>query len=50
MDVMKTSKKIVERNGGNVSEIYFVACGGSVVDMYVSDFFVRSESAHITSG
>lgn len=50
MDVMKTSKKIVERNGGNVSEIYFVACGGSLVDMYVSDFFVRSESAHITSG
>jgi fructoselysine-6-P-deglycase FrlB-like protein len=50
MNVTQSAKEIVERNGGKISEIYFVACGGSLVDMYVSDFFVRSESISITSG
>lgn len=50
MNVIPTVEQIVERNGGTVSEIYYVACGGSLVDMYVSDFFVRTESAGIVSG
>ena len=50
MNVIPTVEQIVERNGGVVSEIYYVACGGSLVDMYVSDFFVRTESIGIVSG
>ncbi|MBT1163037.1 SIS domain-containing protein [Bifidobacterium felsineum] len=50
MNVVPTVEQIIERNGGKVSEIYYVACGGSLVDMYVSDFFVRTESVGITSG
>ncbi|WP_265094734.1 hypothetical protein [Enterococcus faecium] len=39
MDVAKTVNAIVEKNDGEISGIYLVACGGSLVDMYVSDYF-----------
>lgn len=50
MNVVPVVDQIIERNGGKVSEVYYVACGGSLVDMYVSDFFVRTESTGVTSG
>lgn len=50
MDVTKTVKGILEKNNGEVSGIYFVACGGSLVDMYVAEYFMKSESAKCFTG
>lgn len=49
MNATEIAKQLVEHNGGVVSDIFFVACGGSLVDMYVSDYFVRTESKRIGS-
>lgn len=43
MDVKKVVTEIVKKNGGELSNIYFVACGGSLVDMYVADYFMKAE-------
>ncbi|MCO6559388.1 MAG: SIS domain-containing protein [Bifidobacterium sp.] len=50
MEVQTTAKKIVKASEGKLSEVYFVACGGSLVDMYVSDYFIKAESKKLTSG
>lgn len=49
-DITDVAKRLVQHNKGKITEVYFVACGGSLVDMYVSDYFIRSESTTITSG
>jgi len=50
MDVSKVVKEVLKKNEGNLKEIYFVACGGSLVDMYVADYFVKSEATKLVSG
>lgn len=50
MDVTKTVKGILEKNGGELSGIYFVACGGSLVDMYVAEYFVKAEAGQCFTG
>lgn len=50
MDVKKVVNEIIEKNGGELSGIYFVACGGSLVDMYVADYFMKSEASKAVTG
>lgn len=50
MNVKKVVTKIAEKNGGEISGIYFVACGGSLVDMYVADYFMKSEASKAVTG
>ncbi|MCH3435345.1 hypothetical protein LC940_14730, partial [Enterococcus faecium] len=50
MDVAKTVNAIVEKNDGEISGIYLVACGGSLVDMYVSDYFLKAEASKCITG
>ncbi|KFF31544.1 SIS domain-containing protein [Bifidobacterium bombi] len=50
MDVQKTVSQLFADMDGAIGEIYFVACGGSLVDMYVSDYVVKSESKTLVSG
>lgn len=50
MDVSKTVNKIMEKNNGEISGIYLVACGGSLVDMYVADYFLKAEASNCVSG
>ena len=40
-DVMKLVDEIQKENG-TISEVYFVACGGSLIDLYSSNYFVIS--------
>ena len=39
-DVMKLVDEIQKENG-TISEVYFVACGGSLIDLYSSHYFVN---------
>ena len=50
MDVAKKVNAIVEKNDGEISGIYLVACGGSLVDMYVSDYFLKAEASKCITG
>ncbi len=50
MDVSKIVDQVVKKNEGEGTEIYFVACGGSLVDMYVADYFLKSEAKKIGTG
>lgn len=50
MDITKTVKEILRKTQGVISSIYFVACGGSLVDMYVADYFIKAESAKTFTG
>lgn len=50
MDVTKVVKGVFEKNKGELSGIYFVACGGSLVDMYVAEYFMKAESAKYFTG
>lgn len=50
MDIKKIADQVVKQMDGKLKHIYFVACGGSLVDMYVSDYFIKSESTIIESG
>ena len=36
---------IFRKKNGTISEVYFVACGGSLIDLYSSNYFVNKESA-----
>ena len=47
-DVMKLVDEIQKENG-TISEVYFVACGGSLIDLYSSHYFVNRESASMVS-
>lgn len=39
MNVQQTVQTIYEQASGEISEVYLVACGGSLVDMYPSKYF-----------
>lgn len=47
-DAVKLVDKIQKENG-QISEVYFVACGGSLIDLYSSYYFVNRESATMTA-
>ena len=40
---------IIEKENGTISEVYFVACGGSLVDLYSSCYFINRESSTMTA-
>ena len=44
MDVVKIVNKI-NKEHGTIKNVYFLACGGSLVDLYPGYYFVRAESA-----
>ena len=44
MDAVKIVNKISEEHG-TIKNVYFLACGGSLVDLYPGYYFVRAESA-----
>ena len=44
LDIVKFVDEIQKENG-TISEVYFVACGGSLIDLYSSNYFVNRESA-----
>lgn len=50
MNINEFGKEIIKKTDGKVDSIYFVACGGSLVDMYVSKYFLEAESTKITTG
>ncbi|SDE92897.1 Fructoselysine-6-P-deglycase FrlB with duplicated sugar isomerase (SIS) domain [Fontibacillus panacisegetis] len=50
MDVVKVINSINEQTKNGISEVYLVACGGSLVDMYPSKYFLESEAQKIVTG
>ena len=44
MDAVKIVNKISEEHG-TIKNVYFLACGGSLVDLYPGYYFLRAESA-----
>ena len=44
MDAVKIVNKI-NKEHGTIKNVYFLACGGSLVDLYPGYYFVRAESA-----
>jgi len=49
-DTKAMVQRVLKHNGGKIDSIYFTACGGSLVDMYVSYYFLQAESKKITTG
>ncbi|GCD87875.1 fructoselysine 6-phosphate deglycase [Lactiplantibacillus plantarum] len=43
-------QRILKHNKGKIDSVYFTACGGSLVDMYVSYYFLEAESKKISTG
>ncbi|MFK4303311.1 MULTISPECIES: SIS domain-containing protein [unclassified Paenibacillus] len=50
MNVHQTVQTIFEQMSGEISEVYLVACGGSLVDMYPSKYFLDSEAKKLVAG
>jgi fructoselysine 6-phosphate deglycase len=50
MNVKQTIQAIQEQAAQGISEVYFVACGGSLVDMYPSKYFLDSEAQKLVAG
>lgn len=48
MDIKTIVKDIINRNE-KIEEVYFVACGGSLIDLYSSAYFVERESSSMHS-
>lgn len=48
MDAKKIIKEILKEKG-KITDVYFVACGGSLVDLYPVCYFVQSESKTVHS-
>ena len=44
MDAVKIANKISKEHG-TIKNVYFLACGGSLVDLYSGYYFLRAESA-----
>lgn len=40
---------MIQKENGDISEVYFVACGGSLIDLYSSYYFVNRESRTMTA-
>ncbi|MFD1174999.1 SIS domain-containing protein [Paenibacillus puldeungensis] len=50
MNVSKVISTINEQTQNGITEVYLVACGGSLVDMYPSKYFLDSEAQKIVPG
>ncbi|MNH97174.1 Fructosamine deglycase FrlB [compost metagenome] len=50
MSVQKVISKISEQTKNGISEVFLVACGGSLVDMYPSKYFLESEAKKVVVG
>lgn len=48
--VVQTIESINSLTKKGITEVYLVACGGSLVDMYPSKYFLDSEAKHIVAG
>lgn len=48
--VNKVVKDALNHNQGKINSIYFTACGGSLVDLYVSKYFLEAEAKKVTTG
>jgi fructoselysine-6-P-deglycase FrlB-like protein len=49
-DIQAVVKRILKHNNGKIHNVFFVACGGSLVDLYVSYYFVQTEAKNLTTG
>ncbi|MEK5238880.1 SIS domain-containing protein [Paenibacillus sp. FSL L8-0470] len=50
MNVHQVVEAIHGKVNKGISEVYFVACGGSLVDMYPSKYFLESEAKKLVAG
>ncbi|WP_068787174.1 SIS domain-containing protein [Paenibacillus phocaensis] len=50
MNVSKVINTISEKTENGITEVYLVACGGSLVDMYPSKYFLESEAKKVVTG
>ncbi|RRJ64078.1 SIS domain-containing protein [Paenibacillus oralis] len=50
MNVSKVISTISEKTETGITEVYLVACGGSLVDMYPAKYFLESEAQKIVTG
>lgn len=50
IDNHQVVENILKRNKEGYDSIYFAGCGGSLVDMYVSYYFLQSEAKKISTG
>ncbi|MEK8215299.1 SIS domain-containing protein [Paenibacillus sp. FSL L8-0463] len=50
MNVHQVVEAIHGKVAKGISEVYFVACGGSLVDMYPSKYFLESEAKKLVTG
>ncbi|MFT8661433.1 SIS domain-containing protein [Liquorilactobacillus ghanensis] len=50
MKIETIAQNIVDNSEKKLKEIYFVACGGSLVDMYVANYLLEHESLTLISG
>lgn len=50
MNVSKVISTISEKTENGISEVYLVACGGSLVDMYPAKYFLESEARKVVTG
>ncbi|MBT2292172.1 SIS domain-containing protein [Paenibacillus albidus] len=50
MNLNQVIEAINEQAEQGISEVYFVACGGSLVDMYPSKYFLESEAQKLVTG
>ena len=47
------AKAVIEgilKEKGTVKQVYWVACGGSLIDLYPAHFMLNAESATVESG
>lgn len=49
MDAKDVISKVLEEKG-EIRQVYWVACGGSLVDLYSADYMLHAESATVESG
>ncbi|CAM3695141.1 SIS domain-containing protein [Erysipelothrix urinaevulpis] len=50
MDLNSVVEKVLEKSDTRLETIYLVACGGSLVDMYTSDYFINTEAKELVAG
>ncbi|WP_438495231.1 SIS domain-containing protein [Paenibacillus sp. IHBB 3054] len=50
MNVHQVVEAVHGKVAKGISEVYFVACGGSLVDMYPSKYFLESEAKKLVTG
>ena len=46
----KTVIEEILKEKGSIKQVYWVACGGSLIDLYPAHFMINAESATIESG